>query len=323
MSVTSDDLCLMAVISIICVKKNKKKDQVLKKKTIRSKWVKSWLMKRSNYSHINLLEELRLSPDDFRNYLHMDEDTYVELLTMVTPLIKKQDSRMRKFISPHERLSATLRFLATGRSFEDLKYTALISPQALGKIIPETCKAICKVLHIQYIKFPNSEKEWLAIADEFFTKWNFPCCLGAVDGKHVKINCPPKSGSFFYNYKGYFSIVLMAIVNANYEFILVDIGTNGRVSVGEVIESTRFYEKLKTNALKIPSPIKSFNNSEELPFVFIGDEAFALLPNFMKPFNIKVLDNEKKVFNYRLSRARNVVENAFGILASRFRNYIT
>ena len=141
----------MAIVSAICVKNKRRKIEEQKKKSIRSRWVKSWLQKRSNYSHINLMEELRLEPDDFRNYLRMDEDTYVELLSMVTPLIAKQDTHMRKSISSHERLSATLRFLATGRSFEDLKYTAVISPQALGKIIPETCKAICKVLHKQCV----------------------------------------------------------------------------------------------------------------------------------------------------------------------------
>lgn len=82
----------------------------------------------------------------------MDEDTYIELLNLVTPLIKKQDTVMRKAITPHERLSTTLRFLATGRCMEDLKYSVAISLQALGQIIPETCTAICKVLWRDHLK---------------------------------------------------------------------------------------------------------------------------------------------------------------------------
>jgi hypothetical protein len=54
-------------------------------------------------------------------------------------------------ISPHERLTATLRILAAGRSYEDLKYTTLISPQALSYIIPETCDAIYRVLGHDYL----------------------------------------------------------------------------------------------------------------------------------------------------------------------------
>lgn len=77
--------------------------------------------------------------------------------------------------------------------------------------------------------------------------------------------------------------MLLAISNANYKFILCDIGTNGRVSDGGVIENTTFFEKLVNDRLHIPS----MNNENKLPYVFIGDEAFALRPDFLKPFNQK------------------------------------
>lgn len=76
----------------------------------------------------------------------MTEETYLELLHKVSSRIKKNDTNMRQAITPHERLTATLRFLATGRTYEDLKFTTLISPQSLGKIIPETCEAIFNAL---------------------------------------------------------------------------------------------------------------------------------------------------------------------------------
>lgn len=169
------------------------------------------------------------------------------------------------------------------------------------------------------MQFPTIQNEWEIIANGFEEKWNFPNCLGAMDGKHIRIVQPPNSGSYYYNYKGFFSIVLMAIVNANYEFILVDVGTNGRVSDGGVLENTDFFHKLTNNSLNIPNPKEVGPNKRTLPFVFIGDEAFALRQNFLKPYNARELDHSKKIFNYRLSRARNVVEIAFGILAARFR----
>lgn len=169
------------------------------------------------------------------------------------------------------------------------------------------------------MQFPTTEYEWEKIADSFQEKWNFPNCLGAVDGKHVRIVRPANSGSYYYNYKGFFSIVLMAIVNANMEFILVDVGTNGRVSDGGVLENTDFYLKLIDNSLNIPHSKEIGPKKRKLRFVFVADEAFALRENFMKPYNIKELDYPKKIFNYRLSRARNVVEIVFGILAARFR----
>lgn len=147
--------------------------------------------------------------------------------------------------------------------------------------------------------------------------------MGAIDGKHVNIKPPAGSGSYYYNYKGAHSLVLLAVVNSNYEFIMCDFGINGRISDGGVIEYSHFYWKLKHKELSIPPPRKQINSNEPLPFVFIGDEAFALRSDFLKPFSQRQLDHDKKIFNYRLSRARCRVENAFGILSARFRIFHT
>lgn len=92
--------------------------KAIKKPKNCSKYIKNWLEKRITYSHVNLLNDLRLEPNDWRNYLPMDEDTYIELLTLVMHYIKKQDV-MRKAITSHDKL----RFLVTGRNMQDLKYS--------------------------------------------------------------------------------------------------------------------------------------------------------------------------------------------------------
>lgn len=90
------------------------------------------------------------------------------------------------------------------------------------------------------------------MAADFQHLWNFPNCGGAVDGKHVAISRLPDSGSYFFNYKGYYSIVLLGLVNANLEFLLADVGCNGRVSDGGVIDGTAFYRALKNGKLNLP-----------------------------------------------------------------------
>lgn len=115
----------------------------------------------------------------------------------------------------------------------------------------------------------------------------------------------------------------MAIVNANYEFIYCDVGTNGRHSDGGVLSNTVFYERLQNGNLNIPKLEKVLGCSRHLPYVFIADEAFALRPDFLKPYSRDKLNKATRIFNYRLSRARRVVENAFGILAARFRIFHT
>lgn len=116
--------------------------------------------------------------------------------------------------------------------------------------------------------------------------------------------------------------MLFAIVNANYEFLYVHTGTNGRVSDGGIWSQTGICKRLKENKLTIPNPSTLPNTIDEFPYVFIGDEAFPLMENLMKPYPQKEISYDEKIFNYRLCRTRRVVENVFGILASRFRVFL-
>ncbi|KAE9523848.1 hypothetical protein AGLY_015736, partial [Aphis glycines] len=268
----------------------------------RRMWAKKWLIERKKFSHITLLNEL--DGDDFRNYLRMDYDCFNELLNLVSPLISKQNTHMRDAVSAEERLVATLRYLATGRDYADLKFSTAISPQLLSKIIPETCNAIFKVLRT-FIKIPTTENEWMETAKQFENKWQFNNCIGAMDGKHVLINKPQETGSLYYNYKGTFSVVLFAVVTSNYEFMYVHTGINGSVSDGGVLKHTEFYKKLTSGELMLPQPTLLPNTNIYAPHVFLGDSA-------------RIVTHDKRIFNYRLSRARRVVENVFGILSSRF-----
>jgi hypothetical protein len=118
--------------------------------------------------------------------------------------------------------------------------------------------------------------------------------------ENVQITPSQGSGSYFWTYKSLNSLVLMAIVNANYEFIYCDTGTNGQVLDGGVIENTAFYKLLNVN-LNLPSPNKPEGATNKLPCVFVVDEAFALHKDFLKPFSQRELINEQRIYNYHLS----------------------
>lgn len=137
----------LAIAMVNCYKKLKKH------KRHRAFWTKDYLATRDSMPQTSILPEIRENdPDDFRNLLKMSDENFNYLLRKVTPLIQKQDTCMRKSISAEQRLVATLRFLATGRSLEDLKFSTAISPQALGVLIPETCHAIIQVLKGKYFR---------------------------------------------------------------------------------------------------------------------------------------------------------------------------
>jgi hypothetical protein len=142
----------------------------------------------------------------------------------------------------------------------------------------------------------------------YYTTWNFSNCCGSTDGKHVIICCPPKSGSDYFNYKKDFSI-LFAVVDSNYNFLYIDVGTNGRANDASVFSKSTLNEALQQNLLKIHAE-----------GVFLADDAFPLRTNILKPYTrATALSKTQLVFNYRLSRGQRVVQNSFGVLVARFR----
>lgn len=148
----STDAACVAIIAVILTEK----ERSTKRK--RKQWVKDWIQKRRWFGHENLIAELELSSSShYTNYLSMDSSSFGELLGMVSPLIQRNDTVMRDAISPNQRLYATLRYLVSGHTFEELKFSTAIAAQTLGRIIIETCEAIRKVLrdYIKVILFCN------------------------------------------------------------------------------------------------------------------------------------------------------------------------
>ncbi|XP_033988010.1 putative nuclease HARBI1 [Trematomus bernacchii] len=245
------------------------------------------------------------------------------LKELITPLIQRQNTNYRDCISVGERLMVTLRFLATGESFKSLSYQFRMGVSTIRQFVPETCTAIYEVLKEKYLKCPDTVEEWQQVADGFQAQWNFPNCLGALDGKHINIRPPPGTGSTYYNYKHTFSIVLMALVDSNYKFLYVDVGCNGRISDGGVFGGCSLQDALENRTANIPAPAPLPASDQAVCYSIVADEAFPLKELLMKPYPNRRLAVEQRIFNYRLSRARRVVENAFGIQANRFRVFLT
>ena len=137
------------------------------------------------------------------------------------------------------------------------------------------------------------------------------------------IQPPAHSGSYYFNYKHSFSIVLLAVVDADYKFLYVDIGCNGRTADRGVFKNSDLYAALENKSLNIPSPKPIQENERPLPYMIVADDAFPLKEYIQKPYSQVGLTTKKRIFNYRLSRARRIVENAFGILSNRFRVFMT
>ena len=150
-----------------------------------------------------------------------------------------------------------------------------------------------------------------------------------MDSNHIPIKCPKGDGSTFFSYRGFHNIVLLGLADSDYKFIFIQVGCQECISDWGVFRNTELYIRLVSDELNLPdlmelpesqNPAWNFiGKSMSTPFVTVGDEAFSLKKHLMKQYAEIELDDSKRIFNYRLSRFRRFIENAFGIIAARFR----
>ncbi|XP_043220149.1 uncharacterized protein LOC122380772 [Amphibalanus amphitrite] len=212
----------------------------------------------------------------------MSRDSFDLILSKIGPLITRQHTNFREPIDLAQCLAVTLRYLASGMKFAAMAPTCRLGERTVRAIVWDTCAAIVAVLGPEVLPAPT-EATWRRSEAAFKQLWDFPNCVAAIDGKHVLIQAPANSGSMYFNYKKKLSPVFLAAVDGNYRFVYVEV---------------------------------------TLPHVFVANEAFPLTTTIMRPYPGRTearLSWPAAVFNYRLSRARRVVENAFSIMTQIWR----
>lgn len=136
-------------------------------------------------------------------------------------------------------------------SFRKLRFEFLLSHVTIRAVIYETCNAIWEVM--APIHFPPLTPERMRdLAMRNQGLWEFPNVWGAVDGKHIRLKAPPNSGSLFYNYKLYLSLVLQGIADADRRFVHVSVGALGRESDGGVFARSTIGRALNSGTLDVP-----------------------------------------------------------------------
>ncbi|XP_045028175.1 protein ANTAGONIST OF LIKE HETEROCHROMATIN PROTEIN 1-like isoform X4 [Daphnia magna] len=233
--------------------------------------------KHSLYTTILLAEKSLADGFTFRNITRMSPTLFNKLLCMVGPSLFKKDTNMRRSIpvgkirileiiklqmlsnysinKTEQRLALTLRFLASGDCMRSLSYSFRIGHSTVSEIVNETCRIMYEILDPTYLQLPDTNM-WKLISNYFSKIWNFTNCVGAGDGKHFAMQCPNNGGSNWYNYKGFHSMVMFAVCDANYCFIAVDIGAYGREGDASIFASSQFSKYLDNGCLGIPGPSK-------------------------------------------------------------------
>ena len=151
----------------------------------------------------------------------------------------------------------------------------------IASIVYNVCDSIYEVLQPIYMS-PPSEEDWKQIKHGFSTRWNFPNCIGVLDGKHIMMRCPPNSHSVL-QLQRIFSIVLMALVDADYRFIYIDVGNFGSNGDSSIFKNSALGQAFAGQILNVPPQkrLPGYPEGSALPHCIVVDEAFPLRMDLM------------------------------------------
>ncbi|KAM7167296.1 uncharacterized protein RBU57_005846 [Macrochelys suwanniensis] len=224
----------------------------------------------------------------------------------LAPALRRKDTRLRAALTVEKRVAIAIWKLATPDCYRSVANQFEVGKSTVGIVLMQVCRAINRIL-LRRTVTPGNVQDIVA----GFEQMGFPNCGEAIDGTHIPILAPPHLASEYINRKGYFSMILQALVDHRGRFIDINAGWPGKVHDARIFRNTGLFRKLQSGTF---FPDRKITVGEiEMPTVTLGDPAYPLMPWLMKPYTGS-LDTSKEQFNYRLSRCRMTVECAFGRL---------
>ncbi|XP_064100819.1 uncharacterized protein LOC135211441 [Macrobrachium nipponense] len=252
---------------------DQKKEKAKKQRRRRRCWMWPYLQRREENGYCdNLMRELAIeTPGMYRNFMGITVNFFNEIVERVTLYIGKTLTFWRRPILPGLRV-AIISFLTTGDSYKSLSFQFRVAHNTISSIVPGTCRAIVAAFGDEVIQLPTTPEEWKTVARGFQERWNFPHTLGTVDWKRTRIKNTLQLG--------------LAVVDAEYKFMYVDVGAIGSKSDAGVYAKTQLCRMFDGNESNLPAFKRLPNESEDKPrvaYFFIGYDAFALEKYMMKP----------------------------------------
>ena len=237
----------------------------------RKYWVRPWLSQAEEGQYTRLMPMLELDdPMAYQNFIRMPPKLFQELEQRLGPEIQKERTWMRDPLSPGLQLAVTLRHLASGDSYPTLQYALRVARSTINKFVTEVCDTIIRAYRDEVMTCHTSPEDWLEVEFVFHWRWNIPDVLGALDGKHIPIRCPRRGDSLYHNYKGFHSIVLLALLDGDYKFLWVDLVAAGPSSDAQIFKHSDLRHKIEDGTIGFPESESLVDDGPKVNYFILG-----------------------------------------------------
>ncbi|XP_074977681.1 uncharacterized protein LOC125627509 [Caretta caretta] len=249
-----------------------------------------------------------------------DDAQWLQNFRMLRPLSWNTVSyfplpKMRADLTVEKRVAIALWKLATPDCYRSVRNQFGVGKSTVGAAVIQVASAIIGVLLLRVVTLGNVQ-----VIVDGFAAMGFLNCGGVIDGTHIPILAPDHLPNQYVNHKGYFSMVLQALVDHKGRFTNINVGWLGKVHDTCIFRNSGPFEQLQEGTYFPDQKITIVD--VDMPIVILGDPAYPWLLWLMKPYTGS-LDSSKEQFNYRLSKCRMVVECAFGCLKAHWRCLLT
>jgi len=254
-------------------------------------------------------------PDfEFKRHFRLTRTTFEWLCCKIIPLLRREITGSGMVgLAWEQKIGASLWFLATGECFRSIGDRFGIGESTFSYALRDVINVLITKFLVEKIGFPNTVLEINEVTNGFRRIGRISDVFGAIDGSHIPIKAPHLFPVDYFNRKGFYSIVLQAVVDHNKKFLDICVGWPGSTHDSRVLTNSNLYNKFNNpNNLAI----SSFNNK-----YILGDGGYPNLGWLIVPYKDigRGLTQKQTYFNLKHSQTRIKVEQAFGLLKGRWR----
>ncbi|CAM4656641.1 unnamed protein product [Lepidochelys kempii] len=216
----------------------------------------------------------------------MCKATFLELCELLSPALKPRNTKIRAALTVEKQVAIALWKLATPDCHPSVGNQFGVGKSTVGAAVIQIAKAIIDFLSSRVVTLGNVQ-----VIVDGFAAVGFPNCGGAIDGMHIPILASDHLANQYINHKGYFSMVLHALVDHKRRFTDINVGWPGKVHDARIFRKSRLFKQLQEGTYFPDQKITI--GDVEMPIVILGDPAYPLMPWLMKPYTGS-LDSSKE-----------------------------